>query len=369
MIAGLSLLGTLNASAADCEALARRAPTLDSGAVASGWSDLARCDAAMAEARFDDFMRSTKDVDALVALAFAAMDVKQYRAVSALLEKITDYSARESTAKAVGDQCQGHAVADFLAANYGTAKDRAFTSWRETMIRCADPAVLAWLQTTVEAPPSAAIHDKYAAVVEAWRRQKKLDALPALEKAAIKAGTAGGPFGTLADAMAEAVRPEGFSSELPPENKKSLEESMVRVARAVDPAHAREVAERLFQSGAESTAASLLPVVWPDRVQPDGSMLYGVAALESCDATVVVHYAGIHEAATHWSISGKMDEAARAFKPKLKCDSGVWVVVTSPEPLADSTAVAAFAQELATKWGAEQKSEASIRAEKDLILP
>lgn len=366
-VMGLLVLAT-SAMGADCEALARRAPTLASGQVAGVWTDLARCDAAMAEARFDDFMRSTKDVDGLVALAFAAMDTGQHRAASTLLEKVTDYGAREEAARTVGDQCEGHDLQAFLATTYGTGKDRAFTSWREAMIRCDAPDVLGWLQGTVETPPPNAIHDKYAAVVEAWRRQMKVGALPALEKAAIAAGKNGGPFGTILDAMTEAVRPEGFGA-LPPESQAALEESMVRVARAGDSGHAREVGERLFKSGATERAVALLPFAWADRLQGDNTLLYGVAALERCETEGVVHYASVHEPGSRWSISGQVDAEAKAFKPKLKCGAAEWVVVTSPEPVADAAAVAAFAEALAAKWGTELKVAMSTKAEKDLTLP
>jgi hypothetical protein len=364
---GWLVLGA-SAEAADCEALARRAPTLGSAQVAGAWTDLARCDAAMAEARFEDFMRSTKDVDGLVALAFAAMDAGQHRATSTLLEKVTDYAARDEAARSVGEQCAGHKLQPFLAATYATGKDRAFTSWREAMIRCTSPEVQGWLQGTTETPPPNAIHDKYATVVEAWRRQKKLDALPALEKAAIAAGRNGGPFGTVLDAMTEAVRPEGFGP-LPAENQTALEEALVRVARAGDAAHARDVGERLFKSGSEERAATLLSIAWSDRLQGDNTLLYGVASLERCETEAVVHYAGLHEPGTRWNVAGLVDAEARAFKPKLKCGATDWVVVTSPEPVADAAAVAAFAEELASRWATELKVATSTRAEKDLSLP
>ncbi len=364
----LALLASF-ATAADCESIARRAQTTTGTAAVSAWAALSKCDAAMAEARFPDFMRATKDVDSLVALSFTAMDAGQHRPLFPMLEQISDYAAREETARTAGESCEGHKVVDYLTAAYADAKDRQFTSWQSLMTRCPSADVAAWVAATAAKPPPQMISDKYAAVLDTYRRQAKVEALPTLQAAAIQAAKAG-PFGAIVAAMAEAVRPEGLGGTVAPDDHKRLVEALVAVAKAVDPAHAREVAERLYQANAIDSAVSLLPSVYPDRVAQGGGFLYGVAALETCDGAAIAHYALVREPGTRWAIQTDVEAPARAFKPKLKCDSGTWAVAASTEPLTGgSSSLTPWVEALAAKWGQEKSVEVELKAEKDVVLP
>ena len=81
-----------------------------------------------------------------------------------------------------------------------------------------------------------------------------------------------------------------------PEDRKRLEKSLVIVAGSVAPEQAAMVADRLFNAGAEEAAAGLLPNIYPDKVQSDGSLLYGVASVENCDGQAYIHYAVVSAA-------------------------------------------------------------------------
>lgn len=336
-LAGTGLVVALGAASdanAACDDLWKSAATVAPAEVAPTFVKLVSCDAAVAQAHFEDFMRASKDIDTLVSLSLSAIDAGMNPPVWAMLDQLPDLSTRDEVAREVGAACAEHPkVVAFLEGAHGQLRDRQFGMWRDAYRECAAPELDTWLATVVSAPPSVAYDEKFNVVSEALVKKQRGAAMPVLQKAAIAAGKSGGPFTTVLDRMNEAVRPDTFGAPLSDADRAKLEAALVEVAKQVSPELAAQVADRLYQAGAESAAASLLPTIYADRAQGK-LMLYGVAAVESCDKQAIVHYAEVTDPAKRWSIVDDVQGPARAFKPKLTCTAeGEWPVLTTPEPL------------------------------------
>jgi hypothetical protein len=365
----LSLMVPGSAEAASCEYLIKRASSGNSGAVAGVYGEMVKCDKKLAEERFSDFMRASGDVGDLVALSKVAIGSEIYQPVWSMLEDVTDYSARDEVARGVGAHCASdETILPFLQGAYFGLGDRQFGQWREAFNTCETAQFDAWLVEVVGQPPTITYDEKYSTVVGALVKRRKMEALPLLVGAAVAAGNSGGPFNTIVDKMNDAARPDGFGASMSDEAKASLETSLSQVAQGVPAEQARVVADRLYQAGAEGAAAALLPAVYPDRMQGGGKMLYGVAAVESCGGEATLHYATVSEPATRWSIQSDVEAPARAFKPRLKCESDeVWPVLVTPEPMASKGEVDTWAQGIVDSWSGDEKVVKS-REEKAITL-
>jgi len=365
----LSFVFSGTAQAGSCDYLIKRASSGNSKAVAGVYGEMVKCDKKMAEERFADFMRASGDVGDLVALSKVAIGSEIYQPVWSMLEDVTDYSAREEVARGVGAHCADNdTILPFLQGAYFGLGDRQFGQWREAFTTCETEQFDAWLVEVVGQPPKISYDEKYNTVVGALVKRKKMEALPLLVGAAVTAGNSGGPFNTIVDKMNDAARPEGFGASMSDDAKASLEASLSKVANGVPAEQARVVADRLYQAGAESAAAALLPAVYPDRVQGGGKMLYGVASVESCGGEAVVHYASVSEPAKRWSIQSDIEDPARAFKPRLKCEAAdAWPVLITPEPVSNKGEVDRWAEGIVENWDGEEKV-VKARAEKAITL-
>ena len=151
----------------------------------------------------------------------------------------------------------------------------------------------------------------------------KADALPVFTQAAIKAAD-NGPFDAILMQMESAVQP-GIGEPIKPEDKARLESSLVEIASNVNREKARAVADRLANAGASTAAASLLPTVYPDRVDEDGGFLYGAASIEraTCkgEKTAVLHIAKVEEPGKRWIILNDVRKPLRAQAEtwKVRC--------------------------------------------------
>lgn len=361
------LLGLSAAWAANCQALAAKASTVRGDEVAPAYQALVTCDKALAETAFPDFIRGTGDVESLVALSNVAIDAGIYKPVVGALESVA--GARGEIAGAVGGGCEQHPnVVPFFQAAYADSKPRTFAAWRDGVVACRAPALDAWLATIVVAPPAEVVSDRYNTVLAAYGHHKGRAALPELQQAAIAAARNRGPFREVLSTMVDVVRGMGvLGTNLSADDRKVLEENLLAVGKAVPPEAAREIAERLSAMGSEATAAQLLPVVYADRMQ-GGSLLYGIAGFESCDGQTVVHWAEAKAGGSKWSVQGDAEAAARAFKPRLKCDAGTWPVAVTPEPVKAASEVGAWGEKLVAE-AAARGTEASAREEKAVSLP
>ena len=126
-------------------------------------------------------------------------------------------------------------------------------------------------------------------------------------------------------------------------------------------------------AGAESAAARLLPVVFPDRVQ-GGNFRWGGVAIERADCKgekmAVLHAAEITEPGKRWIVTDEAMPGLRAAKPKLKkctVEEGEWPVVLSPEPLVPG-GLDAWARSVGAEW-AGQGYTVEVKTEAGFSLP
>ncbi len=356
------------AYAGNCESMVTSGLTKQGEDLVTAFGGVVACDKAVAERTFDDFMKASGDVGTLVGLSMKAVEAEMFVPVWNMIEKVP-YTAREEVATGIGAACaEEPKVIAFLQGAYYGLRGVQFDQWKGALAACTDPAVATWIESTVQAPPDKSYDEKYNTMMNAYVTARGAEALGVLQTAAIDAGGKGGPFNPLIDAMEQAARGGGFSDPTP-ENKVALETAWVEVANGVSPDQAALVADRLFVTGAEEKAASLLPKVYPDRVQSGGGLLYGVASIESCDGEAIVHYAAVDEPAKRWSIVEAVEAPAREFKPKLKCTStDPWLVLVTGQPIAGVGDLGPWVDDLVKQWE-EKGLEVKTKEEKGLTLP
>ena len=363
----LALLPT-TAFAGKCDALVKKASTAKGDDLVAAFESLLECDKAEAEASFDEFMRNAAEVGLITRISLASIDAEAYTPVWNMMEKIPDYSARDGIAKGIGEACAEHdKVNTFLQGAYFGLRDIQFGQWDDALVTCQSESLTGWMDGIVAKPPTTSYDEKYNTILSAYVKRKGPDALSALEKAAIQAANNGGPFNAVIEKMELAVQPQELGADVPEADRKRLEESMKNVANEVGPEQAAMVADRLFNAGAESAAASLLPRVYPDRVQSGGRLLYGAAAIESCDKQAVIHVVEVMEASKRWSIKSDVEGPLRGLKKRLKCDSGEWPVLITPEPVASKGDVDTWSKTLVEEWEGKGM-DVKVRAEKGLEL-
>jgi hypothetical protein len=364
----LSIVLPIVSYAGPCDAHLRKATSTDGAALVRGYEAMLNCDHEQAQVAFDDFMRGSKDVGTLVNLSMAAIKAKAYTPVWNMLEKVPDYSARDEIAKGVGAHCKADPnVVTFIKGAYYGLRGRQFGQWQEALILCETTELTRWLEEVIVQPPKTSYDEKYNTVLNAYVKQRRYESLPVLERAAVASANEGGPFTSVLEKMDQAVQP-GLGQSISAADRERLERSMATVAGAVLPEQAALVADRLFNAGSEAAAASLLPAVYPERVQGNDMFLYGAASVETCDGEAVIHYAAIYEPAKRWSITMDVEEPTRAFKPKLKCTTdGPWPVLVTSEPLTDKSGLDDWAKDIETKWS-NKGNEVKLKMEKAITL-
>lgn len=357
------------ALAGKCDAQLARISTSEGAALVESYGTLLRCDAEVAGTAFGTVVKQVKDLDTAVGVALTAIDHKAYAPVWSMLEVVPDYEMRDQIAKGVGAACVDHPeVVTFLQGAYFGLRNTQFGRWSPALGECAAPTLQSWLEETASKPPAVIYDEKYNSILTALVARQGVEALPVLQRAAVEAAGKGGPFSAIIEKMTEAIQPKELGASPTPESKQKLEQAFVAVANAVAPEQAAMVADRLYNSGAEASAATLLPRIYPDRVQADGGLLYGVASIEACGGQAVVHYATVNEPAKRWSILSDIEGPARAFKPRLKCPAGdPWPVFVTPEPIASATDLETWSATVVTQAGAKGDT-VKTRPEKGLRL-
>lgn len=339
---GLSLVAAPAALAGTCDAYVAKAATARGEALVSTYKSLAKCDVNLARTTFDRFAVSAGDVETLVPLTLAALDVEAFEGVWGFITKVPA-EHRTTVAQEVGAACESHpSVVSFFRTTYAGMKGPEFSSWKPALGKCASPAMASWLDEVVAQPPTSTYNERYNAVLTALVDQRHAGALPVLEQAAITAGKQGGPFGAVLDAIQRTADGHGSTAD--------LEQTLVRIAAAVPPESARAVADRLLNAGNEPLAASLLPAIYPDRVQSDGTMLWAVAAVEACDGDAVIHWATVREQPKRLSVLDAATVPLRTTKAKLKCPPDTaWTIRAAEEPVASESDAAAWVDTLVTE--------------------
>ena len=370
------LAATLGSSPAEasCQYLVRRANASSSTTLARNFTSLAKCSQQEAEASFNDLLPRAKSVDTLVDLSMAAIETEVWTPVWRVLSHdALDYDVRDQVAAVIGEKCtENTKIVAFLKGAYFGLRDLEFQQWDDALVACQDSDWAAWLTQQAQKPPASMFDDKYNALLSVVGTRMKADALPIFTQAAIKAAE-NGPFDAILMQMESAVQP-GIGESIKPEDKSRLEASLVEIASNVNREKARSVADRLANAGASAAAASLLPAVYPDRVDTDGGFLYGAASIERAECkgtkTAVLHVAKVEEPGKRWIILNDVREPLRSVKPKLgKCtaEGSEWGVSTTPEPVASSKDVDAWVDQLEKQWS-DKGYDVSVKKEKTITL-
>jgi len=332
----------------------------------TAFQKLEECDRELAGNVFPAAMRRAKKMSTLEALTFTAIDAELYNPVWTMLGEI-DYSYRTDLAETVGAACEEHPkVGKFMQGAYYGLKSTDFVRWAPVLTNCPSPKMREWIETVLAAPPNSPFNEKYDAMMGALVKIAGPDALPVLEAAAVKAAE-GGPFANILDRMNGSVQPKELGQNMDPALADALRDAYLRVANAVPPTQAAMVADRLYNANYETEAGSLLPVIYADRVQPNGALIYGAIAVESCDGSAWVHWTTIEDSGARWSIGTAAEEQLSQFKAKLKCDAE-WRVVTMTEPAETPEFVETWAHTASTPW-TEQGLKIKYKAEKPVVLP
>ena len=259
----------------------------------------------------------------------------------------------------------------FLQGAYHALRDIEFQQWDDALLTCRSDRFDAWLVERIESPPASLYDEKWATLARTFSRREGVGALASLEKSAMAAAKNGGPYEAILTFMEESI--SGGLGGASPADQLAFEDALLRIAGTVEPDGARSIADRLVNAGQEDKAASLLPTIFPDRVQEGGGFLYGAVALEvgDCDGEkeAVLHAALLHEDGSRYLLQADAEEAMRTFKPRLaKCEvESPWRVIVRTEPLASSDDLDAYALEIAMEWSAQEYG-VKVRVEKDLTL-
>lgn len=367
----MTLLLTLAAAwAGPCDDVLGRANGTAREKLPALFGEVAACDKAVAEGAFNAFMRASGDSDVLVDLSMRAIDAEIYAPVWDMLERIPDYEARERIARRVGALCQDAVgVLPFLRGGYYAMNDRAFGMWSEAFLTCGSDELTTWLRTQIADPPRRTYDEKYNALLTATVARLGVDALEPLERAAVMSSERGGPFSSVLEKMQQAATPREMGAKMSDADRRKFADALVRVGRQVRPEQAALVADRLNQTDHPAEAASLLAVVYGDRVQADGRLLYGLVSVEHCGGEAVLHVAEVYEPSKRWNPLPELEPMARAFKQRLKCETpDAWPVLVSTSPLRDQAELEAWVSESEKRW-LDKKLVVRRRVEKPISLP
>ena len=364
----LAVLSAQSSIAANCNSIAESGLKKSGADAVAQYSRLLNCDKSIAEDNFEAFIKVTGDVESLVSLAMTAINAEAYNPVWKMLESVP-YSHRENVARGIGGQCaNSDKLGPFLQGAYYALHGVQFGQWEGALVTCELPTVSDWILSSATNPPSSSYDPKYEVMLKVLVQRQGAECLPSLEAAAVKAAENGGPFPMILEKMNTAVKPSGIGVEMSDENKVLLTTSLTNVAQKVDSEHARAVADRLFNAGSEAEAASLLPRIYADKLQGNGSLIYGMAAIEQCEDRAIVHWTSLSDPGKRWSILSEADATAVSFKAKLKCEAPKpWPVVATPEPLSSSKEIEPWAKEIGMPW-AEKGNAVKLKKQKDVVL-
>ncbi len=331
-----ALSAASTASAANCDGYLAKISTAKGSALVDAYQGLVRCDANLGRSEFGKYAMVAGNLETLVPLTLAGVDATAYGSVWETMGKIP-YEYRTDLAHAVGAACEKHPkLVEFFRTSYVGQKGTEFSSWQSALTACGSADMAAWVDSIVLDPPTSNYNDRYNAVLGAVIESRHGAALPLLQKAAITAGTRGGPFNNLLDVIQRSVEVTGYGKQTSPEDRAAMVNALVAVAKAVPPESARAVADRLLNAGDEGMASSLLPAIYPDRVQSGGGMMWAGAAIEACDGEAVIHWVSFTEAPKRLSVLDAVAVPLRAAKAKLKCPADTaWTIRATDAPVKD----------------------------------
>jgi hypothetical protein len=352
MITSLLFLAFSNNAHAKCEGYVSKAAKSKGKFVIQNFKQAHACDPEVAKNNFFEFMKSANDLETLQRFTLTAiqLDPLLWEAAGSIPGKIPDYSIRDSLTKNLGKECTNNAeLRTFMKASYATMGGTNFNQWDDAYINCEHEDINSWIVKQVEAPPKQKFSDKYNTLLDVLGKKKKTAALTHFQIAAI-AAAADGPYKDILRRISETVAPP-IGGTITPEDKATLEKTLLAVAQKVDKTKATDVAYQLAAAGSEDKAAQLLPTIYAD--QYNEGFIYGVAAVElgKCKddkKEAVIHYAELEDKKIVWSIREEATAKLTKSKPKLsKCESeGDWSVVITSTPINEAKSIKGWASEL-----------------------
>lgn len=359
------------ADAGKCDAQIKKADTAAVADLPKAFEAAAICSVDEASAAFPRFMTRATDSDVLVQLSLAAINRDIWNPVWSMLGRISDYSTRDIISGQIGEACASNPkVVTFLQGAYVGLRGLDFQQWDDAFLTCTAPEMQTWLAERVTSPPQASYDEKYEQLLTIYIGQQGPAALPSLQTAAM-AALNNGPFDAILLKMEEAVAPK-LGAGISAENKAAIEAALVEIAKSASPAQARAVAERLVATGADASAASLLPVVFPDRVK-NGTFTWGGLAIErgECKGVkmAVLHTTVIAEPGKRWIVTDEAVPAMGNYKGRLKkctMEEGAWPIVISAEPLVPG-GIDAWARSVGGEWAAKGYT-VEIHQESSIVL-
>ena len=341
------------AEAGKCDKYVNQAANQDGAALVRTFASLARCDKKMAEDNFlIAFLPKANDLNTLVSLSEVAITAEVWTPTWKMLGKIKDYSTRNDVAAEIGTKCSNNPqVMKFLQGAYFALKNIEFSQWDDAYLSCDSEELNTWLTSQAENPPAQESDEKYNTLLTILVKDKRKDALPHLQTAALKAAQNNGPFDSIIIQMNAAVEP-GLGETMSEEDKVALEEAFMNIAKEV-PSKAELIAQQLSTLGSERSS-ELLKLIYADRMK-NGRLTYGAVAVEAGECKgkkqAIIHLAEVTDPAKRMVILQDVTAPLRASKPKLKkCDTGDWPISTTPEPIKSSAALDALVQTLTEKY-------------------
>ena len=370
-VIGLIIASFSNTAEAACASALTAAKSASGSSLIRAFEQTIKCDRGVAEENFQIFVTRATDVDTLVDLSLSAIENDVWMPLWKMPGMIQDYSTRDIVVKSIGEKCgDNEKILPFLQGAYTALKNIDFARWNSAYASCEAATLGDWMAGQVSQPPSNEYDDKYATLMDAYIKRTGPSALSTLQAAAIAAAE-GGPFNSILTGMDSAVAPS-LGDSITAENKASLEQAMVEVAKQVTPERSKEVAERLANAGSEAAAAGLLTSIYPDR-HKGGVFTYGAAAIELADCsgtkTAVLHVAEVSESGKRWIITDDIESTLRGSKAKLKkCDSeGDWGISTTPEPIKSGRDLSDWVSSLENIY-TEKGYSVSQKGEKSITL-
>mgnify|MGYP000873041656 CR=1 len=345
------------AAAGKCDAQIKKADTAPVADLPKAFEAAAACSSDEASAAFPRFLSRATDSEVLVQLSLVAINRDIWNPVWTMLGRISDYSTRDIISGQVGEACASNPkVVTFLQGAYVGLRGLDFQQWDDAFLTCDTPEMQAWMEERVTTPPKGSYDEKYEQLLGIYIGQKRAEALPQLKTAALVALN-DGPFDAILLKMEEAVAPK-LGAQISAENQAAIEAALVDIAKSASPEQARAVAERLVATGADASAASLLPVVFPDRVK-NGVFTWGGMAIERGECkgvkTAILHTAVIAEPGKRWIVTDEAVPAMGNYKGRLKkctMEEGAWPIVISAEPLVPGS-IDTWARSVGGEWAAQ----------------
>jgi hypothetical protein len=338
------------AHAGPCDYLIEGAKNLSGQGVVDGYKQLLACDKESAKRGYNEYLKRATDLEVLIPLAKTAIDAEVWNPVWETIGKISDYEARDEVASSIGGYCaEDPVVVGFLKGAYFALKDIEFSQWDDALATCESSDFEGWLSENLTNPPQSTYNEKWNTLGRAQIARRGVGALEDLKTAAIAAGNNDGPFESALTLMEESIA-QDFGDPTA-EDQAALEAALLAVAAEVPPEQAKMIADKLINLGHEDKAASLLPRIYPDRVQSGGGFLYAAVSVEDCadDKKAYIHAALISEPGERYIVHA--DTQMRAFKARGKCDAASpWPVEVSIEPLKKASELDGFLADHVAAW-------------------